>query len=467
MSVSQYPTYIKFPSEIADRLSYGDNHPEREALFVKLNSAKREGFDLKRLDSIVELIEDKVEPSKNYAEQVITYLGLEGIESNTGKATYKKCLGKEIRSTSKRFTYGNIVFAGLRPYLNKAHLVQDIKDALGSSELFVIEPDNNQVIPEFLLTYLLSDLVLNQTKWILTGSSYPRLDESDFRKLLVILPKDKDVQTSILATIKPLTDDAERMRNNLSELMDACRNVIIKKLKVSLPKPTKFVTSNPSIFVSSPADNPERLDLIYHHPWMNKIRQLLATLTTVKLEALIEPQIDYGVTASGKDNGEIPFLNIENISPDGRIEIANVKYIDACKGEGLVHKDDILISRSRLVGICGLVSDREDGFSFGSYILRMKVRKNSKIPAEYIVGFLNSDLGQAQIRLLETGSFGKNINTRQLKDIDIVVPFKESDISNSVVLIKEKWDEINKMKNLTDLAWISPRNKFTDLLLGI
>ena len=199
---------------------------------------------------------------------------------------------------------------------------------------------------------------------------------------------------------------------------------------------------------------------------MNEIRRLLGSLKTTKLKELIEPHIDYGITASGKDAGAIPFLNIENIRPDGRLVISNIRYIDSCKETELVHKDDILLSRSRLVGVCGLVTEKEDGFAFGSYILRMRVKDESKIPAEYIVGFLNSDLGQAQIRLFETGSFGKNINTRQLRDIAIVLPSKDNDIGHLVTSITEKWAELNNVESQMDLAWLSTRKQFVSLLLG-
>lgn len=166
MDATQFPVYIKFPSEINDRLSYGDNHPARQAFFSKLGKAKRKGFEIKPLDDLIKLVEVEVEPKKEYPDQFINYLGLEGIESNTGKAEYKHYLGNEIHSTSKKLYKGNVVFAGLRPYLNKVHLI-DVEEAIGSAELFVTSPDKEQIVPEFLVQYLLSDLTLNQTKWVL------------------------------------------------------------------------------------------------------------------------------------------------------------------------------------------------------------------------------------------------------------------------------------------------------------
>lgn len=459
-----YLVYVRLPAKVADRLSYGENHPEREALYTTLANAQREGFDLRKIETVAKLLEDDVDPGKEYPEQLVLYLGLEGIESNTGKAVFHSGFGKDIHSTAKRFHRGNIVFAGLRPYLNKAHLVQ-VEEALGSAELFVMLPDKEQVIPEFLLSYLLSDLVLNQTKWILTGSSYPRLAGRDFKNLMVILPTKTETQSAILNGVKPFKDEAECKRAGVDRLKDECRNVILEALKIVMPSPRRFEPSSRCYFISCPNQYPERLDLIYHHPWMNQVRQLLGSLKTIKLEGIIEPRIDYGITASGKDQGLIPFLNIENLRPDGRINIANIRYIDSAEDTELVHANDILVSRSRLVGCASLVTESEDGFSFGSYILRMRVKKNAKIPAEYIVSFLNSDLGQAQFRLLETGSFGKNINTRQLKDIDIALPIKDEAIDDLVSSINKQWGELTAFEEQADTAWSVARREFTNLLL--
>ena len=98
MNALLYPVYTRFPSEVADRISYGENHPERQSLYSKLAAAKREGFDLMQLDCVTQLVEDDINPSKECPELSTRYLGLKGIQPNTGKATYEFLLGKDITS---------------------------------------------------------------------------------------------------------------------------------------------------------------------------------------------------------------------------------------------------------------------------------------------------------------------------------------------------------------------------------
>lgn len=467
MSESPSFFYYKFADQISDRLSYGENHPDREEFYRLLEDAtKSGGRELWRLRKIVNFIEEDVKPAEEYPDEAITYLGLGDIEPYKGKATFRVCFGRDILSTSKCLYRGNIVFAGLRPYLNKAYLVE-VDEALGSAELFVVQPREELVIPQFLLKYLLSNLTLSQNRWILTGSSYPRLDEEDFKNMWIVLPAKKEEQAAILDSIEPLEREADKKETEVNKLSEECRNTVLHELGIRIPSPTTFTPTIWHFFARWSEDLPERLDFVYHHPWMDEIRYLLSSLKTVRLEELIEPYIDYGVTASGKEEGPLPFVNIENLRPDGRLKTSNIRYIDLVDDNKLVHAQDILLSRSRLVGVCSIVTEKEEGFCFGSYILRMRARQGSKIPAAYIVGFLNSDLGQAQIRMLETGSFGKNINPRQIKDIRVVLPDATDDASRIGLKIRGKWEKLDHSEKQAEALWFNYRKKFVDLLLNV
>jgi restriction endonuclease S subunit len=456
--------YCEYVDNIPDRLSYGENHPERKEFYRVLEeSSRNKKFELCTLDELSGLVEEKINPVKDCPNETFNYLGLEDIESNTGRATFRKMFGQEILSVSKRFYKGNIVFAGLRPYLNKVHLVE-IDEGIGSAELFVIKPREELVMPTFLLKYLLSDLTLIQTKWILTGCSYPRLNLEDFKNLKIIHPE-KEVQRQILDEIKPFEAKAQQKEEYVKTLKDKCRNIILEMLGIKMPTPPTFTSTIYDYYVAWADEHQERLDFIFHHPWMNEIRKLLASLKTIKLGEIIEPQIEYGITTSTRERGSIPFINIHNLGIDGRLKTKDIGYIDSAEDSKLVRNGDILLSRSRLVGVCSLVTNKEEGFSFGSYILRLRVLKDSNIPPEYIVSFINSDLGQAQIRMLETGAFGKNINTRQLKEVKIPLPDTLADINQIVSEIQKLWKELENAENEAELLWLQSGRKFEELLL--
>jgi type I restriction enzyme S subunit len=457
--------YCEFLENIPDRLSYNENHPERKAFYRFLvASCQQRHYELKPLETVARIFEDKILPSDDCPSEEILYLGLNGIEPNAGTATFTRIFGRNIISESKRFSKGDMLFGGLRPYLNKVHLVE-IESGVGSGELFTMKPNTDLVLPQYLLTYLLSSLTLIQTKWILTGCSFPRLNPEDFKQLKIIVPKKDNEQKEILEKIEPFKTQVEQKQKSKDEITNNFRNLILNKLNIKMPTPHIFSDSIYSFYSDWINENTKRLDFIDHNPWMTKIRELLSSLQTIELGELIEPQIDYGITESGLSEGNTPFINIGELRLDGRIDTKNIGYINYEGNEKRVHKGDILISRSRLVGVCSLVSEKNENYSFGSYILRLKVKKNSPLPSEYIVNFLNSDLGQAQVRLLETGASGKNINTDQVKAIRIIQPSPEITCEVAEALTRV-WRELDLLDKDLEVACKDLGNAFAKTVLG-
>lgn len=196
-----------------DRLSFGMHHPNNKALQNALKKAK---YKPRPLDDFITLSDNSIDTKTN-PDSIFTYIGLENIEQNTGKLIeVEKLLGREILSKSKIFKKGQLMFSGLRPYLNKAFILTDYDSAIGSLELFICNAKNN-VSLEFLKYYLLSELTLRQTKWILSGSSYPRLDDNDFINLQIVIPEDVKEQTKILEEVKKLDNEIEYLKNTIKE----------------------------------------------------------------------------------------------------------------------------------------------------------------------------------------------------------------------------------------------------------
>lgn len=465
MTETPSSTYYVFPEQIKDRISYGENNPERVTFLNMLSkSTQHTGYSILKLGQITDPVEEDVNPKEETPNEDFQYLGLGGIDPNTGKAKYLTLKGEEVLSKAKKFYLGDIVFSGLRPYLNKVHLVQ-IEEGIGSTELFVIRPHRG-VVPEYLLQYLLSGLTLTQTKWVLTGCSYPRLNPDDFNDLSIVLPKPKE-QEKILKKLEPLSIKIHEVEEKERKELDELRNVILRKLSIKMPSPVEFDDKTSYVYHDWSEINSSRLDFIYHHPWMNEIRSILSSLVTVELGSLIEPQIDFGVTASGLDEGNIPFINIDNLGSDGRLLLDEVKYINEATEDAILDENDILVSRSRLVGVCSLLSEKEIGYSFGSYILRLKPKRDNTLPPEYIVNFLNSDLGQAQFRMLETGAFGKNINTGQVKSIRVITSEKKEVVDSMVSEIKSKWKSIDELKVEAKRTRAEQDRTFINSILGI
>ncbi len=153
-------------------------HPERMAAIHAINSGKR--LNVKKLSDIVSFQRDIV----NSANTPETYLGLAGVQSQTGEMS-----GIAEEAAGQAFSYkaGDILYGRLRPYLNKVLLAET--SGICSTEFHVMRIKNEaEVLPEYLAAIIRSDLILSQTKHMMTGNTHPRISNDDVKNLLIPIP---------------------------------------------------------------------------------------------------------------------------------------------------------------------------------------------------------------------------------------------------------------------------------------
>jgi len=188
----------------------------------------------------------------------------------------------------------------------------------------------------------------------------------------------------------------------------------------------------------------DRMDYVFNHPDYDEVKQTVSAKVFRNLGSLIlKDSIQYGLSESGQETGQFAFINIENLGRDGTLNLEDVSRVEDAPPEFLLQEGDILFSRSRLIGICSVVSKGEVGATFGSYIIRFKVN-TKEIEPRYVAKFVNSELGQAQIEYLQTGSSGNNINVDQIKKLRIlyVEPRRQAEILSKIKAVQTEAKQI-------------------------
>lgn len=191
----------------------------------------------------------------------------------------------------------------------------------------------------------------------------------------------------------------------------------------------------------------DRVDFVYYHPSLDAIKAFRDSDLSFPFGVLVKPDgVDYGVTESGKDDGIYEFVNIQNLDPNGTINRTNLKYVDEASSDKLLEANQILISRSRLVGRAAKVTDDFKGATFGSYIIRFQLRDDIDYDIDFLVRFLNCPFGQQQMTLLKTGSAGENINSGQLMDVRLpkIKRSQQQAIMKQVSLIESEARELEE-----------------------
>lgn len=476
-SLSLY--YYRFPDEISDRFSYGENHPEREKFYkVLVDAAKKGNHDLHKVREIVQFVEERVRPNKECPDEAITYLGLEDIKPHSGKATFRVRFGKDILSMSKRLHRGNIVFARLRPYLNKAHLIEEVDEALGSAELFVVQPREEVVIPQFLLKYLLSEFTLTQTKWILTGSSYPRLDAEDFKNIWVVLPVNKAEQAAILHSLESLEQEAEDKEAEANRLNEECHNIILKQLGIQIPPEDTtnyfFKTgaeTHTLWFSIFPTETTDRLHYLFFHPRYHILKALREHYSTVPLAAICREPIVRGEQPNYDELGAVTVLKTADLR-DGYIDYDNTLKVSedffVAHPTSHIRKNDILIASTGYVSMGKVdIYDRDEPAMVDGHISIVRVDKD--YDPFFIAYFLRCHFGRLQFEKWFTGSSGQI----ELQPTDLgkfIVP----DSSKTGIPLNEQrriasfvTEQLNNSRNLERQAkvkWQEAKEKFVGML---
>jgi type I restriction enzyme S subunit len=172
---------------------------------------KSDRFDLFPIGDIV--VESKVAADPLEVDGQFYYIGLEHVEPVTGDGCAIELLTAEnVRSRSKVFEEGDILYGRLRPYLRKAFFVEaPYKRGLCSTEFVVLQPKKDMILPLFLRELLVSDTVTELVKRMQGGAALPRISSKDLLGIKVPVPP--------LSYQKESVAKLEKARNQRHELM--------------------------------------------------------------------------------------------------------------------------------------------------------------------------------------------------------------------------------------------------------
>ena len=163
-----------------------------------------------KLGNIV--IQDKVIVSPDSAEAITRpYLGLDQIESQTGKIISYDSASTEGKSTAFAFNGSHVLYGKLRPYLNKVALPE--QEGRCSTEIIPLLP--NGVNREFLAFLLRGEDIVAVAMSEKTGSRMPRTDMDAFLNAEVVIPETLADQYQIATKLKTQLAEVETARKAL------------------------------------------------------------------------------------------------------------------------------------------------------------------------------------------------------------------------------------------------------------
>lgn len=174
-----------------------------------------EGWEVKRLGEVCEY--DKL-PNK---VSDLPYVGLEDIQSNTGKLI-GPLTPRSVKSLTFHFTSEHVLYGRLRPYLNKV-LLPDFEGHC-STEIFPIKPKKYILDRSFLFRWLIATETMNKINATWTGATLPRANMNIVLDFKINIPPLLEQQT-IVQKLDALSSETKKLEaiyqqkiNDLEEL---------------------------------------------------------------------------------------------------------------------------------------------------------------------------------------------------------------------------------------------------------
>ena len=343
------------------------------------------GWTVAHLGDVAPVSGENVEPSDE-PDRDFHYVGLENIESNTGRlVNFAPTKGAKIKSTKRRFTQQHVLYGKLRPYLNKVWL--PTFEGICATDLLPLLPDQTVLDRRYLAAFLRSPFFVEYSKRHMTGTKMPRLRMPEFTKVQIPLPP-LDEQRRIVARIEELTeriDAARRLRTGAAEEAAAI-----------LP------SALAEVFEEAEARGWEM--------------ETLGGLST---------HVRYGLTAKASPHVEgTLFIRITDIDEDGKLRLDEPHYVqinDNICDRFRVQQDDILIARSGATAGKAHLCSPEGRAVFASYLIRFRLDK-AKVFPRFLFYFLHSPAYWAQLNQWKIGGAQPNVNATNLKRIEVPLP---------------------------------------------
>ena len=168
----------------------------------------------------------------------------------------------------------------------------------------------------------------------------------------------------------------------------------------------------------------------------------------------ITTDVRYGTSLPASEDGEYPYLRMNNITYEGELDLSEVKRInvplkdlDKCS----VRKGDVLFNRTNSWDKVGktCVYDQDGMMVLAGFIIRVRVA-NCILP-EFLSAFLNTSSSKEMFKQICKRAIGQaNINAEELKSIGIFLPpinLQGEYVAFKQQVDKSKYGMLNRIKS--------------------
>lgn len=324
--------------------------------------------------------------------ELLPYLGLEHIESETGRILRngKDGLRDEIQSNTFAFTPKHVLYGKLRPYLNKVALPS--YSGKCSTELIPILP-SKQIIREFLAWILRRSETVEIVMRGVTGSRMPRAKMKELFAMTVPLPPIEH-QRRIVAVLDEKLAAVAQARQAAQAQLEAAQAL-------------------PAAYLRAIFDSPEAQSWPRYR--LGDVGSVLAGITKGR-------KLKIGTVVFS-----VPYLRVANVQ-DGYLNLSEITYIEATEREIELYqleRGDLLLTEGGdpdKLGRGTFWEEQISGCIYQNHLFRVRFDDNQYNPV-FLSAQISSPYGKAYFLANSRQTTGiATINRRILSNFPLMTP---------------------------------------------
>jgi type I restriction enzyme S subunit len=329
------------------------------------------------------------DPRKDAPDNLIRYIDIGSVSQDTkviGGLT--PIMGSEAPSRARQLVQaGDILVSTVRPNLNAvARVPEELEGATASTGFSVLRPEPDHVYPAYLFHWVRTGEFVAEMMRQAIGQSYPAVSDKIVKASEIPLP--------------PL-EEQKRIAGILDQAAELCR------------------------LRAHALDTLNTLGQAIFHEMFGDVAQNPMGFRRGTIGELAA-ETQYGTSEKASETGPLPVLRMNNLTYDGRMDLASLKYMDLKASDFAkytVVAGDMLFNRTNSPDLVGktAVYRGQSPMAFAGYLVRL--RANAEGNTDYISAVLNSAYGKATLRGMCKSIIGMaNINAKELCKISLPIP---------------------------------------------
>jgi restriction endonuclease S subunit len=298
------------------------------------------------------------------------------------------------------------------------YVPENIKEGNINQNVVRIRVKDKNINPKYLAIILASEIGQKSIFRNATIQTQSYLNNYQLSNIKIPIP-DKKTQEKIIQLMESAYNQKHQKKQQAEEIINSIDNYVLDELRIEIPE-----IKDKICFSMDSNEMTNRLDSHYHQPKFQEIENAFKKggYKTVEFGSIIK-NINYGTIPKEYSDTGIPLLKIGNLKPN-EITTTELSYIpDFPKErdkEKITQQGDLLISQLGTVGITAPITEREKGFLYGSFILRLQISKGNPM---YFSIILNSPIGKIQFqRDMTTATVRANTSIPAVKSLKIPLP---------------------------------------------